>query len=120
MKAAVASFQFTGSRHDFHHSTRSAATFHSSCLDANGSRQSRNGGAPSSRFIHAHPPQSSHLTGARPRSSALRLFSSNSSDRSTKVFLPSRAQHHPWNGQTKLRRDPLPSTSFMPRCRQEL
>jgi hypothetical protein len=39
MKASVASFQFTGSRHDFHHSVHSAPTFHSSCLDANGSMQ---------------------------------------------------------------------------------
>src|SRR6478735_4242729 len=104
MNAAVASFQLTGSRQDFHHSTRNAETFHSSCLDANGSRQSRSGGAPSSRLIHAQPPHSSHRTEARARSSAQRLFSSNSSARSTKVFLPSRPQHHPWKGQTKLRR----------------
>src|SRR6188472_901707 len=120
MKAAVASFQFTGSRHDFHHSTRSDDTFHSSCFEANGSRQSRNGGASSSRLIHAQPPHSSHRTDASARSSAHRLLSSNSSERSTNVFLPSSPQHHPWNGQTKLRRDPPPSTSFMPRCRQEL
>src|SRR6516162_8134073 len=119
MKAAVASFQFTGSRHDFHHSTRSDDTFHSSCLLANGSTQSRNGGAPSSGLIHAHPPHSSHLTGLSARSSAHRLLSSNSSERSTNVLSPSSPQHHPWNGQTKLRRDPLPSTSFMPRCLQE-
>ena len=42
MNAAVANFQFTGSRQDFHHSTRSAETFHSSCLEANGSMQSTN------------------------------------------------------------------------------
>ena len=93
---------------------------HSSCLDANGSMQSRNGGASSSRLIHAQPPHSSHRTGARSRSSAHMLPSSNASGRSTNVFFPSRPQHHPWNGQTKLRRDPLPSTSFMPRWRQEL
>ena len=86
MKAAVASFQFTGSRHDFHHSMRSASTFHSSCLDANGSMQSRSGGASSSRLIHAQPPHSSHLTGTRLRSSAPRLPSSNTSGRSTKVL----------------------------------
>src|SRR6478735_2955839 len=102
MKAAVANFQFTGSRHDFHHSTRSAETFHSSCLDANGSMQSCSGGASSSMLIHAQPPQSSQRTGASSRSSAHMLFSSNSSARSTNVFLPSRPQHHPWNGQTKL------------------
>src|SRR5882757_7068340 len=106
MKAAAASFQFTGSTHDFHHSVLSAPIFHSSYLDASGSMQSRNGGAPSSRLIHAHPPHSSHLTGISSRSSASRLPSSNAPGRSTKVFFPSRPQHHPWNGQTKLRRDP--------------
>ena len=30
MNAAVASFQFTGSRHDCHHSVRSDSTFHAS------------------------------------------------------------------------------------------
>ena len=33
MNASVASFQFTGSRHAFHHSVRSDSTFHASCLD---------------------------------------------------------------------------------------
>src|SRR5215218_9651881 len=120
MKAPVASFQFTGSRHDFHHSVRSADTLNSSCRDANGSIQSRSGGASSSRLIHAHPPHSSTLTEASARSSAHKLLSSNSSDRRTNVDLPSRLQHHPWNGHTRLRRDPLPSTSFIPRWRQEL
>src|SRR4051812_47197752 len=115
MNAAVASFQLTGSTHDFHHSVRSAPTFHSSCLEANGSRQLRSGGASSSRLIHAQPPHDSHLTGIKARSSASRLSSSKSSGRKTKVFLPSRTQHHPWNGHTKLRRDPEPSTSFIPR-----
>src|SRR5580692_5144280 len=119
MKAAVASFQFTGSRHDFHHSVRSDSTFHSSWIEANGSMHSRSGGAPSSRLIHAQPPHNSHLTETRLRSSAQRLLSSNTSGRNTKVFLPSRPQHHPWNGHTRLRRDPCPSTSFMPRWRQE-
>ena len=81
MKAAVASFQFTGSRHDFHHSVRSASTLNSSCRDANGSMQSRSGGASSSRLIHAQPPHSSHRTGASSRSSASRLASSNISER---------------------------------------
>src|SRR3954471_5861513 len=120
MKAAVANFQFTGSRHDFHHSVRSADTLNSSCREANGSMKSSNGGASTSRLIHAQPPQSSQRTGASARSSAQRLSSSNSSARSTNVLLPSRPQHQPWNGQTKLRRDPLPSTSFIPRWRQEL
>src|SRR5688572_11308562 len=120
MNAAVANFQFTGSRQDFHHSTRSAETFHSSCLEANGSMQSRRGGASSSRLIHAQPPHSSHRTEASARSSAPMLLSLNSSDRSTKVLLPSRLQHHPWNGHTRLRREPLPSTNFIPRWRQEL
>src|SRR5215212_3033026 len=120
MNAAVASFQFTGSRQDFHHSTRSAETFHSSCLEAKGSTQSRSGGASSSRLIHAQPPHSSHRTEARARSFAPKLLPSNASDRRTNVLLPSRPQHHPWNGHTRLRRDPLPSTSFIPRWRQEL
>src|SRR5215213_9193013 len=113
MKASVASFQFTGSKHDFHHSVRSASTFHSSCLDANGSMHSRSAGALLSRLIHAQPPHNSHLTGTSARSSAPRLLSSNTSGRNTKVLPPSRPQHHPWNGHTKLRREPLPSTSFI-------
>src|ERR1700740_2328059 len=120
MKAAVASFQFTGSRHAFHHSVRKDSTFHWSWIDANGSMQSRNGGASSSRLIHAHPPHNSHLTGTRLRSSVTRLLSSKTSGLNTNVLLPSRPKHHPWNGQTKLRRDPRPSTIFMPRWRQEL
>ena len=103
MKAAVASFQFTGSRHDFHHSVRSASTLNSSCLEANGSMQSRSGGASSSRLIHAHPPHSSHRTGARREIVGAEVgFVELPRDRSTKVFLPSRPQHHPWNGQTKV------------------
>src|ERR1700757_4214999 len=138
MKAAVASFQFTGSRHDFHHSVRRRSTFHSSWIDANGSMEWRNGGRPppgvvpkvsmhprnggasSSRLTHAPPPHNSHLTGTRLRSSARRLLSSKTSGLNTNVLLPSRPQHHPWNGQTKLRRDPRPSTIFMPRWRHEL
>src|SRR6476661_8354074 len=109
MKASVASFQLTGSRHDFHHSVHSAPTFHSSCLDANGSMHSRSGGAVSSKLIQTQPPHSSHRTGTRRRSSAPRLLSSKISGRSTNELAPSSPQHHPWNGQTKLRRDPLPS-----------
>ena len=48
------------------------------------------------------------------------LSSSKASGRSTKVLRPSMPQHQPWNGQTKVRRDPLPSTSFTPRWRQAL
>src|ERR1700747_1494360 len=120
MKAAVASFQFTGSRHDFHHSVRRPSTFYSSWIDANGSMQARNGGASWSRLIHAHPPHNSHLTGTSLRSSAPRLLSSKTSGLNTNVLLPSSPQLHPWNGQTKLRRDPRPSTIFMPRWRHEL
>jgi cytochrome P450 len=43
--------------------------------------------------------------------------SSKTSGRNTNVLTPSRPQHHPWNGQTKLRRDPQPSTIFIPRWR---
>ena len=56
---------------------------------ANGSMQSRNGGASSSRLIHAHPPHTSHRTGLRLRSSGCRLCSANVFARVTKVFLPS-------------------------------
>src|SRR5689334_7199385 len=108
MNAAAASFQFTGSTHDFHHSVRSAPILHSSCLLANGSRQSTSGAAPSSRLIHAQPPHSSHHTGTSASSSASRLSSVKAVGRRTNVFAPSSPQHHPWNGQTKLLRDPLP------------
>src|ERR1700740_454819 len=100
MKAAVASFQFTGSRHDFHHSARRDSTFHSPWIEANGSMHLRSGGAPSSRLIHAQPPHNSHLTETRLRSSAQRLVSSKTSGRSTNVFLPSRPQHQPGNEHT--------------------
>src|SRR3954452_25618616 len=101
MNASVASFQFTGSRHDFHHSVRSAPTFHSSCLDAHGSMHSRHARGLLSRVIHAQPPHNSHLTVTSAISVPPRLLSSKTSGRNTKVLTPSRPQHHPWNGQTK-------------------
>ena len=44
---------------------------------ANGSMHCRNGGASSSRLIHAHPPHTSHRTGVRSMSSGCRLCSAN-------------------------------------------
>ena len=64
-----ASFQFTGSRHAYHCSVRSDSTFHASRMVAAGSMHCRNGGASSSRLIHAHPPHASHRTGTRLMSS---------------------------------------------------
>ena len=61
--ASSASFQFTGRRHAYHCSVRSDSTFHASMMVANGSMHCRNGGASSSRLIHAHPPHTSHRTG---------------------------------------------------------
>lgn len=95
MNAAAASFQFTGRMHDFHHSVRSAPTFHSSYFEANGWRHSRSGGAASSRLIHAHPPHVSQRTALRARSSASRFASSKALGRSTKVLVPSSPQHQP-------------------------
>src|SRR3546814_10168289 len=108
MKASVASFQCTGSKHDFHHSVRSAPTFHSSYFDANGSMHSRNGGAPSSRLIQAQPPHSSHRTGTSPRSSGPRLLLSKTSGRNTKVLAPSSPQHHPWKDRKSTRLNSSP------------
>ena len=73
--ACWASFQFTGRRHAYHHSVRSDSTFHASRMVAAGSMHCRNGGASSSRLIHAHAPHSSHRTGVRSTSSGCRLCS---------------------------------------------
>ena len=56
---------------------------------ANGSMHCRNGGASSSRLIHAHPPHTSHRTGVRSRSSGCRLCSENVLALVTKVLVPS-------------------------------
>src|SRR5271163_5260645 len=101
MNAAVPNFQFTGSRQDCHHSTRSDSTFQASYIDAKGSIQSRSGGALSSRLIHTHPPQSSHLTETSCRSSTDMFSSAKASGRNTKVLRPSIPQHQPWNGDRK-------------------
>ena len=89
MNASSASFQFTGRRQAYHHSARSDSTFQASRMVANGSMHCRSGGASSSRLIQAHPPQISHRTGVRSRSSGCRLCSANVLDWVTKVFLPS-------------------------------
>ena len=57
--ASSASFQFTGRRHANHRSVRNDSTFHASSVLAAGSMHGRNGGASSSRLIHAHPPHTS-------------------------------------------------------------
>ena len=46
MNASMASFQFVGSRQEYHHSVRSDSTFQASWNVANGSIESRSGGAP--------------------------------------------------------------------------
>ena len=88
-RLARASFQFTGSRHAYHHSVRSDSTFHASRIVADGSMHCRNGGASSSRLIHAHPPHTSHRTGTRLMSSGCRLCSANVLRCGTEVFVPS-------------------------------
>ena len=87
--ASTASFQFTGRRAAYHRSVRSDSTFHSSRMVAAGSMHWRNGGASSSRLIHAHPPHTSQRTGTRSMSPGSKLCSANDLRRGTPVFLPS-------------------------------
>jgi hypothetical protein len=90
MNASSASFQFTGSRNEYHHSARIDSSFHASRTVATGSRHSRNGGALSSKLIHAQPPHTSQRTDRRLMSSACRLCSEKVDPRDTNVFAPSR------------------------------
>ena len=117
--ASSASFQFTGRRHAYHHSARSDSTFHASRMVANGSMHCRNGGASSSRLIHAHPPHTSHRTGVRSMSSGCRLCSANVRRlrdvgvRAVRPVAPAVERA----GEPALARPP-PSTTLTPRWRQ--
>ncbi len=87
--ASSASFQLTGRRNEYHHSVRIESSFQASNVVAKGSMHCRNGGASSSRLIHAEPPHISQRTGTRSMSPGCRLCSENVLALETKVFVPS-------------------------------